>query len=170
MPLIALEGVDGSGKTTLLETLRQSGIPFWSLSRTSKPKSLGEFDELLEWINQYPVGRLLVIDRHPLISESVYGPILRGKSLINLIPPKIINDSYRRISGVVYCRPPDSVIQGNVQVKPQMEGVREKLWGLIDRYDSVMETLENDGTPVFRYDFSIHTMDQIKAFITTGER
>src|SRR5690606_261228 len=87
--LIIVEGMDGSGKTTLAQQLScwmgdvpikrfvTSGGPtnYDLLVRKTKAALTDLHDQVIQ--NQRPV---VIYDRFPLISEAVYGSILRGKN------------------------------------------------------------------------------------------
>lgn len=88
MTLIFIEGPDASGKSTLIKGLvSQPGSPFQELVREHRGpfKEPGEYEAavaeiklMAETLN--PSG-LYLVDRHPVISESVYGSVMKGKPL-----------------------------------------------------------------------------------------
>jgi hypothetical protein len=62
----------------------------------------------------------------------------------------------RKINRVVYCRPSLEVIRKNVieGTTPQLLGVLENLKDIVERYDKLMDILE-DEIQVYHYDYRI---------------
>lgn len=159
MPIVIVEGVDGSGKTTLLRDLRkQSKTYFWIASSSRRPQTLVNFQDAIHWIGQAGYLNLpIVCDRFPIISETVYGPILRGSNLLNKFNRRDQANATAVLNGVdriIYCRPPKEQIAHNLKQNPQMEGVIKHLPALIKRYDDVMDSLRDDNIKVFHYDYT----------------
>lgn len=127
--MIILEGVDGSGKTNLLgELSKDLMIPVHkkaSSSITGPVKNLWEWVE--EDVNTMHRQRFQIYDRHPLISELIYGPIAR----------ELIDDRFysmegqelcRRFRGavlVIFCDPGIMEVKKNIHVTKHMTGVSE---------------------------------------------
>lgn len=118
--VIILDGPDGSGKTTLANTLAKdhgfkvvhTGVPDPSLdSQGLFNQYVDSLDEALH--NDQPV----VFDRHYL-GECIYGPIMRGKSLLSPMQIKLIERVCRaRDVKVVICCPRWETVYANWQVK-----------------------------------------------------
>jgi len=158
--IVIVEGPDGSGKTTLLRMLReQTKTYFWIASSSGRPKTYRELQDAVHWISQCAYLKMPVVcDRFPLISESVYGPVIRGTSLLDEMSRKeqaaaseLLAHSVDRI---IYCRPPEPVIRDNIKIRPQMQGVSEKLKELLHRYDDLMDSLRDDNLFVYHYDYT----------------
>lgn len=131
------EGPDGAGKTyTAREVSRAVGFPVHHTG--GKPKNL---DEIFE----RGLVQLTVIDhifdRFSIISEQVYGPILRGESAfcsshLTLIPHPVI-----------YCRPSLETItavtleQKEHKPKEHVELVVRRLPKIIEAYDRIMDRI-----------------------------
>ena len=169
MPIIAVEGMDSSGKTTLISQLRQTDHSFWCISRSKPIKTIRELDSFLSWLDALPHDQLIVLDRHPLVSEKVYGPLLRGKDLTENLDPDIISThlggGLSRLIRVIYCRPPSSVIKSNLWKNPQLDGVPENFLTLLTRYDNVMALLKMGGIPVIYHDYTSETDNHISHYL-----
>src|SRR3954452_1694073 len=79
---VIVEGPDGAGKTTLVDSLVQAGYARGNKASTSKG---GPVDNLAEWgeteeaiMTASKVS--MVYDRHPVISEPIYGRTIRDAS------------------------------------------------------------------------------------------
>jgi len=159
---VIIEGPDGAGKTTLISKLRTK-LPFyvWVLSSNSRYDNWGQVIEVVEWIETSPVYQPFLLDRHPLISETVYGPILRGGVAYKNSASDIVEWMANTFgdSFIVYCNPGLDVLEKTSEAHSQRKGVRENLPKIVKAYDSLMEMLVND-IPVERYDFSLDHGDK----------
>lgn len=135
--MIIVEGLDNTGKTTLVkELVNRLGIP--SMIRV-RPKAETEFRiDLLRVLTDGP----WIMDRHPIISEMVYGPILRGGMVIEEDNLNALATLIDQSPMFIYCRPPDSVIL-NFGEREQMDGVIDQAQILLARYDFVMQFIRS---------------------------
>jgi hypothetical protein len=133
-PVIVLEGCDGSGKTTLLKRLMADtdlpAHPRASDSLTGPVKDLYGWTvaDLTTWDEQ----ALSIYDRHPLTSEHIYGPTVRGQ-----IRPGFemqnkelayMRKFFRDHVLLIVCIPPFEVVRANVtREADQTPGVVENL-------------------------------------------
>jgi ABC-type sugar transport system ATPase subunit len=157
--LIILEGPDGAGKTTLLNTLRDK-LPFYAgfIRTNSKARTLGELIhmgvDLIDLgapINKPP----FIVDRHPFISEWVYGPILRGDRLFPYNLEKVYDRYLNPIEAlIVYCRPDNLTVYQNVQRVDQRIGIRREIQQIIQSYDATMLELKSLGADIVEYDYT----------------
>lgn len=152
MTMIVVEGVDNTGKTTLAKFLaEQLGFVYMHNPGPPNEQTQPEWvlfieDSLLDVENR-------VYDRHPIISEAVYGPILRDKDtlkgtgyIVRLVELNPI---------IIYCRPPASVIENTILDREQLEGVADNLGVLLDVYDDYIAELENlSNLEIYFYDYS----------------
>ena len=163
--LIAVEGVDGSGKTTLVANLRKAlKQDVVCLSRATTPQSLIHMVDQAEWMAQHPPSTILLVDRHPLISEEIYGPVLRGESKFSHVSPTLKKTLLSSIDGVIYCRPFVNTIIKNIEGSSQLSGVSERLNTLLAAYDEYMYDWK--GRHV-EYDYRNHTLDHLLEAIST---
>lgn len=149
--MIIVEGMDNTGKSTLVQQLvEQFDVEF----RGSASELRGDPSKLIAWVDEElsrPTTKVPVYDRFPIISEEVYGVILRGRSSI----PERRYDGWAKRHKVlfIYCRPPLSTIR-NWGTREQMEGVKEFDKELIERYDKVIHRYRSKGWGVIKYDYT----------------
>lgn len=159
MSVIIVEGVDGSGKTALLRNLRkQTRNYFWVASSSGRPLSLPDLQDAIHWIGQAAFLKIPIIcDRFPVISEMIYGPILRGASLLDQLSRRDqanVTNLLKEVDRIIYCRPPIETIEQNLAQNPQLEGVKKNIKALATRYDDVMNSLREDNIYVKGYDYT----------------
>jgi hypothetical protein len=139
--VIILEGMDGTGKSNLLGTLSKDlMIPVHkrASSSTGGPvKNLWEwaYDDVMTMYRQ----RFQIYDRHPLVSEYIYGPIIRqdmderfysmeGSRLCTLFRESVL---------VIYCDPGILEVEKNISTTQHMPGVTENWKQLYYSYRSM---------------------------------
>lgn len=163
MSLIVVEGCDGSGKSTLLENARIEIKKryFLQTRHSCRPLELGDALHFMRTA-RYTAGLLpLMVDRHPLISEPIYGPILRGSHLfeshLNLSRPHFRYEELRdSVTRIIYCRPSLEAVRRNISVQPQLAGIAEKIDLLYEAYDRTMEELST-YVQIVMYDYQLQT-------------
>jgi len=143
--LLIIEGPDGAGKTTLIERMRKDLPEAFVIARLAQyPKHPRDIASYLRFIERHPPEMRLVMDRHPLISEPIYGPILRG---IDQAAGFSLQTHFSRFLpshlNMIYCRPADETILANVvkNRQDQLEGVVERARDLISHYDMMISSL-----------------------------
>jgi hypothetical protein len=166
---VIVEGPDGSGKSTMVERIHTTlGLPVHPRASTSKG---GPVDDLAGWVEadlawmQGPNTVANVYDRHPIISEPIYGPSVRGWAMPGF---RAVTDRFQlasrrleiaKYAAVIFCRPPIHVVRANVEatLDNQMPGVLsalpviysgyqqvERHWpGLAWRYDYMTDDVES---------------------------
>lgn len=159
-PCIHVEGVDGSGKSTLARSLHE-GLGLGLIQTDDPPSSHGECLDRVHL--RVPPG--FVSDRSSgLISELVYGPVLRGGT----IGPE--GEYWDLLSSVihavtfVYCRPPFDLLRPKFREgedPDHVSGVKKNLGGLLERYDFVMTRVSRMGGRVIRYDYTRQTPPEV---------
>lgn len=153
MSLIVVEGVDASGKSTLLEDarLRISKRYFLLVRHSCRPLVLNDALRFQRMVENFPGD--IIVDRHPLISEFIYGPILRGSTVYGaMTEEEADNHLVKTVNRIIYCRPPTFVIEEKLDNNPQLAGIRENLSALIQAYDQRMDRL-SQRLRVVRYDY-----------------
>ncbi len=158
MPRIIVEGVDGSGKTTLLEDLRRTVKKryFVMLRHSCRPLTSKDAIQFYAMLSMASPELTLLVDRHPLISEPIYGPILRGKDLLEEYSAdfrlKMIQETTETL---VYCRPNTNRIVQCLASNPQLTGVEQNIMRLIGAYDLVMQQIaKSTNIRVIPYDWA----------------
>ncbi len=180
--MIILEGPDGTGKSTLAEKLSQvlnlrvqhSGGP---------PKDPEDIFRRQEAAQQWAIlNAPVVLDRIPVISEQIYGPIIRGSN------PFLGTMHFERLMDalahpIIYCRPPMSVIIANLstshhrkahETEEHFQGVMQRWEKIVAAYDRFMTSIEESGARLFRFDYTGQTgiteAELIKELIERGEK
>lgn len=147
--MIIVEGMDNAGKTTLIETLKK--IHGDAVDVIKPPGPFSSSKELKDWMGpeidkcrtfQYNRG-MVIYDRFPIISELVYGPIVREKSMVT---GPVFDETFHELTSaafpvtIIYCRPPNSRIL-DFGFREQMDGVRQKSLELLMGYDELMSEI-----------------------------
>ena len=172
--IVIVEGMDGTGKTTLIQQLAhhldvkpkkfvKSSGPYEDFKQTLVASTIPEINELeTASAKGWPIKRLY--DRFPLISEAVYGPVLRGRNCFEDRYYPLRSRLLALKTVIIYCRPDRDVIYTNVQQTLQMAGVREHFGELLNAYDKLFEELMdspmNSYITVFDY-----TRDEVQELI-----
>lgn len=161
--MIIVEGPDGAGKTTLIETIRKS-YPDLQIAPRVVSKDAEAMVDLQSWVNinlangfQYEL-----FDRHRLISEFVYGPLLRKKQSAGFTSLSWVANSLARFYAlrpvVIYCLPPLEVIENNLRGDESNRVVWEHVEGM---YTSYLHRASLDAISIgaILYDYTRHGME-----------
>lgn len=129
--MIIVEGMDGTGKSGLIKRLSDiTGIPIHTRASSSVE---GPVRDLVDWaeedVTTWGKQPAQLYDRHPLVSEYIYGPCVRGQ-----IDPMFYGPIFRQLSYVfrnnalvIFCDPGWEAIKHNLDRNPanQMPGVMD---------------------------------------------
>lgn len=162
---IIVEGCDGTGKTTLINELleyKQHGQtePYFTMHERASRSQEGPVDALDTWVEKDLAGidthPPSVYDRHPLISEPIYGPVCRG-----MLPGKFNDGLWQvtarsrlaRYSLVIWCVPPWNTVRNNLVASAhnQMAGVIINARRIYDMYSLASKTWPGVS---MRYDYT----------------
>jgi hypothetical protein len=136
--VIIVEGPDGGGKTTLIRQMQDRyGL---EVAPRVVSKETTAMVDLKQWVednlSEGPQWKLF--DRHRLISEPVYGPILRQyieDGFDSMVWMMLQMRRFYEIEPlVVYCMPPLNVVRGNVQNDPDNKAVAWKIEAVYQAY------------------------------------
>lgn len=177
--IIIVEGMDGSGKTTLVKHLFyplkliprkfvKSFGPEQDYQLKLVADTVAELKELeIYYLWKKSIYRLY--DRFPLISEAVYGPILRGSNCFGELHSHLLRQLLFLEPLIIYCRPEKGIIRENLQKSQQMEGVKEHFEELLAAYDKIYQELtESPGRAyITLYDY---TKDDLQTLINKIRR
>lgn len=171
--MIILEGVDGGGKTTLLNHLSTTHnlkqAPRFSTS-VGGPISKLDVAVVNDLEMNWDPGQrreCMLYDRHPFISEFIYGPIIRGKVKDNLDRRNMLGHRamFDMKALVIVCLPPFEIAWANVQHDPnnQMPGVMSEF----DRiYTAYQRLLRSSPSETIWYDYTVHTTDYLEGKVS----
>lgn len=171
---VIIEGPDGAGKTTLLQYLNKiTNLPIhpkFSNSLTGPKANLSTLVDLdmKKWWNSQaasldyrkewnPSGSLIgsnLFDRHPLISEPIYGLHVRKNIQPDFLRPwfgAAYRDFLEYDPLVIWCLPPFEAITTNVNPDRDMQGVWANMRRMYDCY--LLESLRYPGTSMV-YDYT----------------
>jgi len=163
--MIIVEGCDNTGKSTVLAKLAD-GLKLMIVNNRKRPSGTSDISffntRMVELSKHFP----LILDRHPVISEPVYGPICRGTSWPERYYQENVLRELERIKAlVVYCRPKNSTIL-NFGERDQMEGVVKNGLKLIQAYDSHIKFI-NQFLEVVTYDYETHDYLGLQRLVET---
>lgn len=153
--VILIEGPDGSGKTTLLKRLADF-YPSIAIHARASEGVNGPVKDLYEWAHDdvWSWGQqpLSFYDRHPLISEYIYGPIIRGTMDARFhTTPLVRRVAHRAL--VIVCLPPLGVVRRSVSASRDMPGVTTHIDAIWHLYASLRATWPS-STGLLYYDWT----------------
>lgn len=155
--MLIIEGPDNSGKTTLCTDLRKRlGIP---VVHSERPNPAWGAERILAHSNHQLLPKRIIRDRIYVISEYVYGRVIRGGSALRGLHADALMDLYQRPYLIIYCRPDDRAILDS-QGREQMEGVLDKHQAIIQEYDKLMGEVALN-CKVVRYDYQSDRVDDL---------
>jgi len=158
--MIIVEGMDNSGKSTLVRKLSKD-LKLLAINNQQRPQKARDIIDYLHMIMDASHRFPIVMDRLSVISEPIYGPIIRGSHLLNTWQLHTLTYQLKaRKPTIVYCRPPRDVVLGFRG--EQMEGVVEHGDALLDAYDLSISQLRLGGFSVLNYDWTTDSYDQLK--------
>ena len=149
--IIIVEGMDNTGKTTLIEKLHKNlGFPIIkSLGNATQEAHVGW---LIDLLHKHEENDHVLVDRCPLISEFVYGPLIRHRNVMWSIAQDWWDELLKIGVIVIYCRPSRDTILGTLTEREQMEGVVSQGTKLLDTYDELMISIRN-RLPLIVYNY-----------------
>lgn len=148
--MVIVEGPDGGGKTSLVtQVCNEFGVLVRPRACTSDngvdPATLRDWvDNDLSESGKAPSSDSWLYDRYPLVSEPIYGPLIRGRmadgfadliwlrSRLNIL-------EHDRHSLVVFCLPPEEEVMRNVNRShghgtKHLEGVHKNARAIYQQY------------------------------------
>lgn len=150
MKTLVVEGPDNAGKSTLTLRLAKDLKAVAVNSQVVPPPHEYWVKDYVRWLDEAQKwNQQIILDRHPVISEPIYGPVIRGKCSLS----EAYCREVRRSLIVVYCRPPYDVI-ANFGDRPQMAGVKECADLLVADYDALLRDRAHEFAAVLLYDWT----------------
>lgn len=176
MPLVILEGADGSGKSTLAaRLLKGTGHPTLLVKRSGPPGDLETIEFMSKWLkDQAELGLNVIADRHPIISECIYRPIVRREGAAPWTMAEAAGAMRDKDLLLIYCRTVSVRQMRSAHVEQQMDGVHDHYEALLREYDKWFNAFDEWGLPVYRHDYSKDTtcegaINRVKKFWETHE-
>lgn len=169
--MIVLEGPDGGGKSTLLTHLQKTFPHIATHARFSSSVG-GPIDaldtavasDMQRWANRQMAPQFY--DRHPFISEFIYGPIIRGEIKDGLGRIELMTHRARfyRDALVILCLPDAFTIETNLNndMDNQMDGVLSHIGEIYNAYHKLHR--DYNGNLVW-YDYNAHTTEYIDKMV-----
>lgn len=153
--VVLVEGMDNTGKSTLVNkivTVFQADEVEHSPGPQEPKDLLFSAWDLLK--NAHWGDGLLILDRISLVSEEIYGPIIRGASYFTREAYEFLMELFLELKPIIiYARPPRDTIIGSILERDQMEGVVSNTTRLIDAYDLFFKNLSTTY-PVHVYNYT----------------
>jgi hypothetical protein len=121
---------------------------------------------MITLIQEIPPRLPVITDRNPVLSEYVYGPILRGKCMHGLKVEQMLRLFKDKL--IIHCRPSYSALEQSVRREEQLEGVIDNHRHIVRAYDQIMGQLQRGGINVKPYDYTGPPqliMDTVRNFI-----
>jgi hypothetical protein len=152
---IIVEGCDNCGKSTLVGKISEELDYPITFSCRSIPRG-----EQIQWMAKELNDNGKIFDRFPLISESVYGPTLRGNSKIDMLGKDGFYDILARIvipknPIILFCDPGFEAVKKTIKDREQYRGVTDNLEELYDSFQLVRFLMVNNtGLQVMLHDYT----------------
>jgi energy-coupling factor transporter ATP-binding protein EcfA2 len=144
---VVVEGVDGSGKDTLIRTLAKIApppypeFPHFSIHPRACTSTGGPVSNLADWVDEdmkYIENMTpSIYNRHPLISEPIYGPLIRGYLPSGFNNRKWVDSRTEKLAShclVIFCDPGLDLVRERIKMDPQMPKVVDNLDKLYELY------------------------------------
>lgn len=169
--MIILEGPDGAGKTTLLSELQQH-FSFPVADRVVS-KDAEAMVDLQSWVEQNVRQGFqeMFFDRHRLVSEFIYGPVLRRHAEPGFTDVgwtgAMLQLFYHIRPVVIYCLPPLQVVKDNLRGDPDNERVNPHIEPIYQAYlqRAWMDRMINPYSAIYDYTTDGQEEDHLKYYI-----
>lgn len=161
--MLIVEGPDGAGKTTLIEAIQEHFGDIEVAPRVVSKETKALVD-LEQWVDTNLDGgfQYKIFDRHRLISQPIYGPIMgrtsHGFDKLSWLGPRLAR-LYREVKPIIiYCLPDKSTVMHNIVKDPSNEVIAPRISSIYDAYVAKAATdleMHFDSTLVWGYDHSL---------------
>lgn len=149
--MIIIEGLDGVGKTTLVNYFVNQGMKKHHFDYDVNNMDL--FSKYMRVLEEENLN--LVLDRS-FISEMVYGPVLRGKSKLELEQYKKLLEEYKKVgTSIIYLTAPQEILlERRREETKDFEMISNYYKELNNQYNVIMDYSE-EFIDVMRFDTNI---------------
>lgn len=170
--MLIVEGPDGGGKTSLI-TRMQERLGFEVMPRACTSDNGIDVKTLRDWVDRdlsLPVHHHGFYDRHPLISEPIYGPLIRGHMAEGFSDVQWLSQRLAMLRNrqplYVFCLPPLEVVVENIHhthdlSTKHLRGVHTHARALYELY--ILRAAIESATPycrVWTWDYTSPDADQ----------
>ena len=155
---IVVEGMDNTGKSTLCKKLSVLGFDYNHSEGPRTPEAM--YRDTLAFLNK---EGMFIQDRIPVISDQVYGPILRGTNAFHTPLGSEVERVYFQDSDIlhIFCFPPKDKVVLFEDGRRQMNGVQENAGVLYELYRKFYEDLKSGRkktrSALVEYDYTTDT-------------
>lgn len=156
--MIIVEGPDGAGKTTLIKRLAK-GLNL-KISRRVVDRDTRPMTDLRKWVECEGLSRswTTILDRHRLISEPIYGPIMGrdpGSDFYDLDWLRNVTDKFHNMQNLlVWCMPPLEVVLSNVCNDPDNQAVVGHIVDIYHAYVAMCAQYTQSASWQVYYDYT----------------
>lgn len=154
--MIIVEGPDAAGKSTLVDFIAH--YTGWPIQRSEgPPKYPGEMNDRVRRYCDLPADT--IFDRHPVISQPIYGSLRTHHDRIH---PPLIKETLDRAPTIIYCDPPhdamDRHIRSTVDTDHHLDAVRSnfahitslyRMWAIHNAH--IMYRIGDDASKILRW-------------------
>lgn len=136
--MILVEGPDGAGKSTLIKSLVE--VTGFEVAPRVVSKDTKAMLDLKVWVeDNLDLGpHDAIYDRYRLISEFIYGPVLRSTQAPGFDDPDWVlhnlSHLYKNDPIIIYCLPPLDVVRHNLQGDDDNSAVRDFIDAIYTAY------------------------------------
>lgn len=171
--MLIVEGPDGAGKSTLIDQLMERG-GFDLYPRHSDTH--GPTTNLRTWVENlfFPMrpedngphilqGKLF--DRFPLISEPIYGSVLRRQLAPGFNDGHWLAQMWATLHWhkpmFVFCLPPLAIVEENIRKSLQISGLSWAIRPIYWQYHTMLALLQSKGLMASLYDYTNRPFDDL---------
>lgn len=143
--MIIVEGPDGGGKTSLITMLAEQ-VEFEVMPRPCTSDNAVDPGTLADWVDadlSRPVHHRGFYDRHPLVSEPIYGPLIRGRMADGFAEVPWLTSRLSMLRArnpfFIFCLPPLQAVLNNIAMghgvhTPHLRGVHAMGQAIYEMY------------------------------------
>lgn len=159
--ILVVEGPDNAGKTTLAQYLAKKLKAIY-IKGEYVGSTEQEVSQFHQWVLGSPRQRMVILDRHPTISDPIYAKAVRQDG--TLITTRFAVECAVDLN-VIYCSVPISVLLAGLHEREQMVGVVENIQAVHEAYEYWYRVASNLGGVPYQsirlYDYTKHAASDI---------
>ena len=159
-PCVHVEGPDGAGKSLLVDRISKN-VDLRLVGTEGPPSS---WTECVKRVRARVTPGIICDRSSGLISEMIYGPVIRGRTLGPMYVMRELLLSLKHVVQFIYCRPPLDAIRHvprEGEDPTHISAVEVKMVSLLSAYDRMFEWMEECGMGVIRYDWTSDNEEEV---------